>query len=91
VKPSLGSALGQCLRGKRSAPRTVASEEGAPTMCIGVVSLQLVTSFTMGRTKVNVNPPEAVPQIAGANTQAQLSLALGATLYRSRSRFHHED
>ena len=32
-------------------------------MCVGVVSLQLVKCFAMGRTKANVNRPEAVPQI----------------------------
>jgi hypothetical protein len=52
-------------KGKCSA---AANQEGAPAMCVGVVSLQLVMSFTMGRTKVDVNPPEAVPQITGANT-----------------------
>jgi hypothetical protein len=53
---------------KWSALLTAASQEGVPEMCLGVVSFQLVKSFTMGRTEANVNPPTAVPEIAGADT-----------------------
>jgi hypothetical protein len=54
--------------GGQSAPRIEASENGAPATCVGVVLLQLVKSFAMGRTKANVNPPPPVPQITGADT-----------------------
>jgi hypothetical protein len=53
---------------KRSALGIGASQEGAPAMCVGVVSLQLVESFTMGRAKADVKPPAAVPHITGADT-----------------------
>jgi hypothetical protein len=85
-------ALPSCYfrNGKQSALRIGASQENAPAMCIGIVSLQLVTGFTMGRTKANVNPPAAVPQIAGADTQPQLSEALGAS-FHSCSRWQLPD
>src|SRR5262249_20078069 len=35
----------------------------------------------MGRTKANVNPPAAVPQLTGADTQSQLSVATGAPFH----------
>lgn len=43
-------------------------EQGAPATCVGVVLFQFVKSFTMNRTKTNVNPPAPVPQISGADT-----------------------
>src|SRR5262245_61043421 len=42
--------------------------QGAPATCVGVVSFQFVESFTMSRTKTNVDPPPAVPQVTGAGT-----------------------
>jgi hypothetical protein len=76
--------------GKQSALRIGPSQEDAPATCVGVVSLHLVTSFTMRRTKANVKPPAAVPQIAGADTQSQLSEALGAS-FHSYSRWQLPD
>ena len=67
--------------GKQSA-RSEATQENAPAMCVGVVSLHLVSSFTMGRTKADVNPPAAV---TGVDTRPQLSVALG-TPFHSCSR-----
>jgi hypothetical protein len=52
-----------------------------PAMCVGVVSLQLVKSFAMYRTKANVKPPATIPQIMGADTQSQLSVTLGAPFH----------
>jgi|SRR5262245_4904771 hypothetical protein len=52
----------------QSALRIAASEEDAPATCVGVVLLQLIKCFAMGRTKANVNPPAAIPQITGADT-----------------------
>ena len=46
--------------------RIEASEDGAPATCVGV--LQFVKSFAMGRTEENVDPPEPIPQITGADT-----------------------
>ena len=58
-------------------------------MCVGVVSFQLVTSFAMGRTKANMKPPAAVPHITGADTQSQLSVALGAPFHSCSRSTHH--
>jgi len=35
---------------------------------LAFASLQLMTSFAVGRTVANVNPPAAAPQITGADT-----------------------
>jgi hypothetical protein len=54
---------------ERAEPLTLwitASEDGASATCVGV--LQLVKIFAMGRTEENVNPPEPIPQITGADT-----------------------
>ena len=56
-------------------------------MCVRVVSVQLVARFATGRAKANVNPPAAGPDIAGANTEPQLPVALGAS-FHSCSRVH---
>lgn len=47
----------------------------------GIVSLLLVKSFAMDRTKASVNPPAAVPQITGADTQSKLSMTLDARFH----------
>ena len=72
--------------GKQSALRIEATQEGAPAIRVPVVPLQLVKSFTILRTKANAKPPVAVPQITGADTQSQLSVALGARFFHSCSR-----
>jgi hypothetical protein len=55
-----------------------------PARAVGVVSLQLVLSLAMGRAEAKVKPPAAaVPQIAGAGTQSELSVALRAFLHVS--------
>ena len=67
--------------GKQSALRIEATQEGAPAIRVAVVSLQLVKSFAIRRTKANSKPPAAVPHITGADTQPQLSVALGAPFH----------
>ena len=62
-------------------------QKGAPAAPVRVISFQLVTRFTSGRTKANVNPPAAVPDITSADTESQLSVALGAS-FHSCSRMH---
>ena len=42
--------------------------ELAAMFCVGVVSLQLVKSFAMRRTKTNMNPPVTIPHITGTDT-----------------------
>ena len=48
--------------------RTGSSESVAAMFCVGVVSLQLVKSFAIRRTKANMNPPVTTPQITGTDT-----------------------
>jgi hypothetical protein len=55
-----------------------ANEQGVPAMCGGVVLLQFVKSLTMSRTKTNVNPPAAVPQITEADTMPALDMQQNA-------------
>ena len=63
------------------------SQKVAPAICVAVVSLQLVKSLTIRRTKANAKPPVAVPYITGADTQSQLSVALGAPYFHRCSRW----
>jgi hypothetical protein len=43
--------------------------------------LQLVTSFALLRTEANMNPPVSGPHVAGADTQSEPSVALGARFH----------
>ena len=52
-----------------------------------ITAFQLIKRFTSGRTKAKVNPPAAVPNITGADTESQLSVALSAS-FHSCSRMH---
>jgi hypothetical protein len=70
--------------GQQSIRFGAAREEGVPARAVGVVSLQLELSLAMGRAEANVKPPAAaVPPIAGAGTQSELSVALRAFLHVS--------
>ena len=52
-----------------------------------ITAFQLIKRFTSGRTKAKVNPPAAVPNITGTDTESQLSVALSAS-FHSCSRMH---
>jgi len=73
--------LTESLISGRPLVRTTMFREAAPATCVRVISFQLVTRFTSGRTKANVNPPAAVPNITGADTESQLSVALSASFH----------
>jgi hypothetical protein len=49
--------------------------------CLALASLQLMKSLAVGRAVAHMNPPAAVPQITGADTQSELSVALGASFH----------
>jgi len=56
-------------RTSRSAPQTARREEGVPTTFgVGILLLQFVGTFATSRTKTQMNPPVAAPQIAEADT-----------------------
>jgi hypothetical protein len=54
--------------GKYSAPRNVASKEGVPTVFGGIVLLVLINGLATNRTKSNMNPPSAVPDVTETGT-----------------------
>jgi hypothetical protein len=54
--------------GKHSALQIATSQEGMPALFGGVVSLDLINAFATNRTKANMNPPTAVPQITETHT-----------------------
>jgi hypothetical protein len=49
--------------------------------CLALASLQLMKSLAVGRAVAHMNPPAAVPQITRADTQSELSVALGASFH----------
>src|SRR5262245_7276152 len=49
--------------------------------CLELASLQLMKSLAVGRAVAHMNPPAAVPQITGADTQSEFSVALGASFH----------
>jgi hypothetical protein len=55
-------------RNRFSAPRIAGSKKGVPAMFGGVASLDLINGFATNRTKPNMNPPTAVPDITEAGT-----------------------
>jgi hypothetical protein len=62
------------LRGASSRKKRVPTIPGA-----GLGLIQLVKTLTLTRTKTQVSPPMAVPEIAKADTQTQLPVALGTS------------
>jgi hypothetical protein len=54
--------------GKHSAPQNAASKEGVPTVFGGIVLLVLINGFATSRTKSNMNPPSAVPDVTETDT-----------------------
>jgi hypothetical protein len=54
---------------KHSAPPNAASKEGVPTVFGRIVLLVLlINGFATTRTKSNMNPPSAVPDVTGTGT-----------------------
>jgi hypothetical protein len=55
--------------GNHSAPRNAPSKEGVPT-AFGRIALlvPLINGFATTRTKSNMNPPSAVPDVMGTGT-----------------------
>jgi hypothetical protein len=51
-----------------SGPRSAVSQGGVPAVCGGVVLCVLISGFAVNRTKPNMNPPSAVPDITEADT-----------------------
>jgi hypothetical protein len=49
--------------------------------CLALASLKLMKSLAVGRAVAHMNPPAAVPQITGPDTQSELSVALGASFH----------
>jgi hypothetical protein len=54
--------------GKHSAPRNAPSKEGVPTVFGRIVLLVLINGFATSRTKSNMNPPTAVPDVTEMGT-----------------------
>src|SRR5262245_26465330 len=64
--------LRSALSSKKRVPTT-------PSASLGL--MQFVETLTLSRTKTQVNPPAAVPEIAKAHAQAQPLVALGASFH----------
>jgi hypothetical protein len=57
--------------------RTATREEGLYQRYLAFASLQLMTSFAVGRTVANVNPPAPAPQITGTDTYIRVFRDIG--------------
>src|SRR5262249_60514115 len=68
---------------RHSALRTTGREDSVYQRCLALASLHLMKSLAVGRAVAHVNPPAAVPQITGADTQSEFSVALGASFHSS--------
>ena len=66
-----------------SALLTTAREEGVCRRRLALASLHLMKSLAVGRAVAHMNPPAAVPQITGADTQSEFSVTLGASFHSS--------